>query len=86
MESIVSLCELSPGEAGVIAELRTEGALARRLRDLGFSAGTRAACLGRAPAGDPTAYLVRGAVLALRRSDAAAILVRPLEGRKAPWA
>ena len=37
--------------------------------------GTRVTCIQRAAAGDPTAYLIRGAVIALRKSDAAQIEV-----------
>ena len=86
MNELVCLSDIQPGQRAVIGALRTEGPLRRRLQDLGFSPGTRVACLGRAPAGDPTAYLVRGAVLALRRADCGGILVRAEEGRRAPWA
>jgi ferrous iron transport protein A len=45
----------------------------RRLQDLGLVTGTHVTCLQRASAGDPTAYLIRGAVIALRRDDAVQI-------------
>lgn len=37
--------------------------------------GTRVECLGKAISGDPAAYLIRGAVIALRSEDAAKIAV-----------
>ena len=43
--------------------------------DLGITEGTRIQSLMRSPAGDPTAYIIRGAVIALRNKDAAHILV-----------
>ena len=42
----------------------------RRLTDLGLVRGTRVTCVLRSPAGDPRAYLIRGALIALRRADA----------------
>ena len=50
----------------------------RRLRDLGLIEQTRVVCLGRSPMGDPSAYLIRGSVIALRRCDCRAIRVAVL--------
>jgi ferrous iron transport protein A len=47
----------------------------RRLQDIGLISGTQVSCVLRAPAGDPTAYAIRGAVIALRREDAAHVLI-----------
>ena len=47
----------------------------RRLLELGLVAGTRVRCLGRSPLGDPSAYEIRGAVIALRDRDSAGVLV-----------
>jgi len=44
--------------------------MARRLIDLGLIRGTRVTCIARSPSGDPCAYLIRGALIALRRGDA----------------
>ena len=48
----------------------------RRLQDIGLIEGTVVECLGKSPLGDPTAFLIRGAVIALRREDAGRVLVR----------
>ena len=37
--------------------------------------GTEVRCLHKSPAGSPAAYEIRGAVIALRRTDAAQITV-----------
>mgnify|MGYP001181001857 CR=1 FL=1 len=47
----------------------------RRLLDIGLVEGTEVECVGRSPGGDPAAYLIRGAVIAIRDADAAGILV-----------
>ena len=75
-----TLSDLRPGQRGVVAEVGGGAAMGRRLADLGLIPGTAVACALRAPAGDPAAYLIRGAVVALRRRDAAGV---KLEGT--PW-
>lgn len=70
MEDARSLWQLAPGHQAWVGELSAQGELRRRLRDLGFVPGAQVECLGRSPLGDPAAYRVRGAVVALRRRDA----------------
>jgi len=62
---------------GRVVGLQAEGHVRRRLLDLGFVVGTRVTPLRRSPLGDPTAYGVRGTVIALRQADADGILVTP---------
>ena len=69
------LSDLRPGQRGVVARVEGGGAMARRLADLGLLPGATVACAARAPAGDPAAYLIRGAVVALRRRDGARVLL-----------
>ena len=52
--------------------------MGRRLRDMGLVRGTPVRCLQVSPLGDPVAYLIRGAVVALRRADSRMIRVEPL--------
>lgn len=73
MELGRTLGALRVGESGVVRKLRLDGAMRRRLLELGLVPGTRAECLLRAPSGSPAAYLVRGAVIALRQCDAARV-------------
>lgn len=75
MKKIFALSALRPGDAAIVHHLRHTGSMRRRLRDLGFIEGASVRCLGRSPGGDPAAYAVCGAVLALRDSDSAQILV-----------
>ncbi|MBE7024874.1 MAG: ferrous iron transport protein A [Ruminococcaceae bacterium] len=69
------LYALPEGEAARIRCLAAEADVRHRLGDLGFIPGTHITCLGRSPLGDPTAYLVRGAVIALRNEDAEKVFV-----------
>ena len=70
-----TLASLSVGESAKIVAVSAECRIKRRLADLGFSRGNRVVCLMRSPLGDPCAYLIRGALIALRRSDAACVTV-----------
>ena len=64
------LSDLAPGQRGTVRALGATGAMRRRMLDIGLAPGTEVECLGRSPAGDPCAYLIRGALIALRRADA----------------
>ena len=75
MNKIVRLCEIEPGERAVVRELKNDGHMRRRLCDLGLVEDTTVECVGKSPAGDPSAYLIRGAVIAIRRADSAQIWV-----------
>ena len=70
---------LRTGQKGTVLQIDLSGALEQRLTDLGLVEGTQGACRMTAPPGDPLAFELRGAVIALRASDAKHILCR-LEG------
>ena len=74
MDSL-TLDKLNINESGAVASILSEGAMRRRMIDLGIVEGTRIECIGRSPAGDPSAYLVRGAVIAIRSLDASRIVL-----------
>ena len=76
MNGINDLSSLQPGQRGAVWALSAEGPMRRRLQDIGLIKGTTVECLGRSPLGDPAAYLIRGAVMALRDKDAKGILIR----------
>ena len=75
MNEIIALDRLAEGQSAYVIEIETLPGLRRRLMDLGMIRGTRVTCLYRSPAGDPAAYLIRGAVIALRGADAAQVRV-----------
>ncbi len=77
MSTSFALDRLQDGEAACVVGLDNDVSMQRRLTDLGLIPGTRVTCLYHSPAGDPAAYLIRGAVIALRRLDAGQVRVRP---------
>lgn len=71
------LSALATGEHAYISRVEGHAGMARRLNELGFLPGTRVCCELVSPAGDPAAYRVRGALIALRRADAQKVTVMP---------
>ena len=71
---IFSLSDMEKGDRIMIKKLKTTGDLRKRLMDIGFVPGTNVECVRISPFGDPKAYYVRGAVIALRKEDAETIL------------
>jgi len=66
---------MQEGTTARVTVLTAEGGIRRRLRDIGLIEGTRVRCLNRGPSGDPVAYLIRGAVIALRREDSSSVMI-----------
>ena len=86
MNTLIRLDELSAGEIAVVRKLHLEGDIRRRLQDIGLIEGTSVECLGKSPSGDPHAYLVRGAVIAIRAVNGRQVLVSRLDdGNDSPW-
>lgn len=81
-EKFHQLTDLSPGSVCQIVSLELSGLLRRRILDLGIVPGTLIHCIRRGPSGDPTAYLVRETLIALRKEDAAQIFVKELTDRE----
>lgn len=71
-----TLRDVKVGESAVIERLHGEGALKRRLMDMGLTRGTPVYVRKVAPLGDPMELTVRGYELSVRRGDAEQIEVR----------
>ena len=71
-----TLKDVSVGETAVILRLHGEGALKRRIMDMGLTKGTEVYVLKVAPLGDPLELTVRGYELSLRKGDAELIEVQ----------
>lgn len=78
MENIIPLSSLGIYDKCNVKKLLSKGVLRRRLLDLGVIEGTKIEVLARSPSGDPTAYLIRGAVIALRVEITSTILVEKI--------
>ncbi|MBQ8599873.1 MAG: ferrous iron transport protein A [Clostridia bacterium] len=75
MEYMHRLSELAPGQQGRVKALLSTGSIRRRLLDIGLIENTTVECIGRSPGGDPSAYYIRGAVIAIRSADSKNILI-----------
>lgn len=74
--NLLPLNEVPIGNVVFVKELISDGISRRRMLDLGLIKGTKVQCLRQSPSGDPTAYEIRGAVIALRSEEASKILVQ----------
>lgn len=72
-----TLLALSPGQTARLKSLLLNGHIRRRLLDLGLTGHTKITCVGRSPCGDPKAYRIRDAVIAIRNCDSSKILTLP---------
>lgn len=75
MNEYITLNDILPGEKAKIKAINIEGSMHRRLLDIGLIENTITECVGKSPMGDPKAYLIRGAVIAIRSDDTKKILV-----------
>lgn len=75
MNKSLSLCDLMPGQCAKIKELLNTDNMRRRLLDIGLIGDTFVECVGKSPMGDPSAFLIRGAVIAIRSDDCKDILI-----------
>lgn len=73
---MLTLNKVNEGEIVEVSKLLSNGSMRRRLQDIGLVKGTKVTCIQRSPFGDPTAYLIRGAVIAIRAEDSSNILVK----------
>lgn len=75
MSNIKRLSMLLPDESATVLSLNVDSGIRRRLLDMGLVPGTFVTCAFKSPWNDPSAYLIRGALVALRKEDADKILV-----------
>lgn len=82
MDNERTLSSLKPGEKAYVKQLLSTGSMRRRLLDIGLIDNTLVECVGRSPAGGLSAYLIRGAVIAIRKADSQNILIMDQFGGK----
>ncbi len=70
-----TLRDVPIGQSATITKLRGEGALKRRIMDMGLTKGTEVFVRKVAPLGDPIELTVRGYELSVRKADAELIEV-----------
>lgn len=65
-----TLRDVAVGQTAIVARIHGEGALKRRIMDMGITKGTEIYVRKVAPLGDPVEATVRGYELSLRKEDA----------------
>ena len=71
-----TLKDVKVGQTVTVVRLEGEGALRRRIMDMGITKGTPIYVRKVAPLGDPVEVTVRGYELSIRKGDAACIQVQ----------
>lgn len=78
MKKLIPLSSLPIGKKAIISKTTYSDIESRRMLDLGIIENTSITPLYKSPFGNPTAYLIRGGVFALRKETAKNILVKCL--------
>lgn len=65
-----TLREVAIGESAKVVKIHGEGAVKRRIMDMGITKGTEIFVQKSAPLGDPLQVTVRGYELSIRKADA----------------
>ena len=69
------LSELKKGDKAIIKDIKVEGAMKRRLLDIGLIKDSTIECALESPLKDPKAYWIRGTLIAIRNNDANKIII-----------
>lgn len=75
MNSIIRMNEIDVNRKATVKAIDTCGEIRRKLMDMGLAENTQIECVGKSPLGDPKAYLICGAVVAIRAADCREITV-----------
>ena len=70
-----TLKDIAVSDSAIVKKLSGEGALKRRIMDMGVTKGVEVLVRRVAPLGDPIEVTVRGYELSLRKDEAANIIV-----------
>lgn len=71
----MTLREVKPGDTVRVLKLNGEGAMRRRIMDMGITRGVEVYVRKVAPLGDPVEVTVRGYELSIRKADAETVEV-----------
>ena len=74
-DAATTLRDVPVGDTVRVAKLTGEGAIKRRIMDMGITKGTEVTVRKVAPLGDPIEVTVRGFELSLRKDEAQNVLV-----------
>ena len=72
----MTLKEVKPGTTVLVTKVSGEGAIKRRIMDMGITKGSELYIRKVAPLGDPVEITVRGYELSVRKNDAQCVEVK----------
>lgn len=75
-KKLISLNNLPLKQIGTVDSINLKSSIKRRLLDLGLIKGTKIKPVLISPSGDPTAFEIRGSLIALRNEDSQNIYVK----------
>ena len=78
MDDKCTLNKLPINKTAVINSVKCDGTLKSRIMDFGFIEDAIVTPLFTSPFGDPTAFLIKNAIIALRYKDTKNIIVTPI--------
>ena len=73
-----TLKDIKVGQSATVIRLNGEGAIKRRIMDMGITKGVTVSVKKVAPLGDPMEITGRGYELSLRKADADMVVVEPI--------
>ncbi|MBQ8164354.1 MAG: ferrous iron transport protein A [Clostridia bacterium] len=85
MFKVASLNDLKEGQKCVVDDIAVSGDIKRRLMDLGIIKGAVVECGIISPGGDPKAFYIKGALIALREEDSSKIYIKAYDGANSPY-
>ena len=71
----MTLNELNVGERAIVKNISEASSMRQRFIDIGIISGTKIECVLISPGKNPKAYMIKGAVIAIRNEDAKYIYI-----------
>lgn len=79
MDLLITLDKVPLNVPVKIVSIKSEFSNKKRLTELGFTENCEIIPVHISPLGDPTAYCIRGTIIALRKEDTENIIIMPKE-------
>ena len=81
MKKTYNLLDIKIGQKARVTSVNISGNMRRRLLDIGITVGTEIECVCKSPFGEPVAFLIRGAIIAIRKEECENITIALMNER-----
>lgn len=71
----ITLDQLSIGDTMIVKKINNKGTIRRRFLDMGLIPGTKVRCIMKSPGGELVAYMIKGALIAIRTDDSKGVVL-----------